>query len=545
MNPPRLSQPWNRLRANLTHDLLASVVVFLVAFPLSMGIAIASGVPMERAAAVGLLTGIVGGIVNGLLGGCTLQVSGPAAGLAVLVGQLIDEHGFPMLGAIVILAGLMQLVAGLARVGQWFRAVSPALIQGMLAGIGVMIIASQFHLMLDDTPPGTGHEFGGIINLVTIPQAAWKGLTESPHQPAAGTGALTILVIVAWTAFVPRRLRFVPGPLLGVVVATIAASTWQFDVNNVPVPDSIASAITWPTLDELRRLGDAKIIMAALAVAFVASAESLLTATAVDAMQRHAPRTRYDRELAAQGIGNMLCGALGLLPVTGVTVRSSTNVMAGARTRTSAVLHGVWILLFVVFLPGLLRLIPVSSLAAVLVYTGYKLIDYKALKALQAYGRGEVAVYFATLGTVVCVDLLAGVLVGIGLAMARLLYIFSHLDVRMEDDPATGRTVIHLVGAATFIRLPKLAAALDPIPPTADVHIELDGLSFIDHACLELLATWERQRAAAGGELVVDWDTLNHRARQPRSGNTDGDAEGQSNRATRPPMRQRSVSGRG
>src|SRR5262245_17051306 len=222
MNPPRLSQRWNRIRDSFAHDLLASVVVFLVAFPLSMGIAIASGVPMERAAAVGLLTGIVGGVVNGLLAGSPLQVSGPAAGLAVLVGQLIDEHGFEMLGTIVILAGLTQLAAGLARLGQWFRAVSPALIQGMLAGIGVMIFASQFHLMLDDTPPGTGHEFGGIINLVTIPQAAYKGLTESPHQPAAGIGALTILVIVAWSAFVPGRLRLVPGPLLGVVVATVA-----------------------------------------------------------------------------------------------------------------------------------------------------------------------------------------------------------------------------------------------------------------------------------------------------------------------------------
>lgn len=531
-----------RIRDTLPHDLLASVVVFLVAFPLSMGIAIASGVPIENAAAVGVMTGIVGGLVNGLLSGCSLQVSGPAAGLAVIVAQLIGQHGMEMLGPIVLLAGAIQVVAGLLHAGQWFRAVSPALIQGMLSGIGLVILAAQFHMMVDDTPPGTGHEFGGIINLATIPQAVWKGLTESPHQPAAFIGVLTIAVIFAWTTFVPKRLRVLPGPLLGVIAATAIVAVWQLDLNLIKVPENLTDALSWPTPTDMRRLWDAQIIMAALAMAFIASAESLLTATAVDAMQGHAPRTKYDRELAAQGIGNMLCGMLGLLPITGVTVRSSTNVLAGARTRASSMLHGVWILLFVALLPGVMRMIPVSCLAAVLVYTGYKLMNLKAIKELKDYGRGEVAVYLVTFVTVVCVDLLAGVLAGIALALARLLYIFSRLDVRMDEDPATGRTVIHLVGAASFIRLPKLAAALEQIDPTADVRIDCRGLSFIDHACRELLADWERQRTAAGGELVIDWDALNDRLRAPRTGKMHDVADSLGSRDNRTAQREKAVS---
>jgi MFS superfamily sulfate permease-like transporter len=194
-------------------DLLASVVVFLVALPLCMGIAIASGVPPENAAAVGIITGIVGGLLVGLVAGSPLQVSGPAAGLAVIVGQFIAEHGFATLGLIVVVAGAVQVLAGLLRLGQWFRAMSPAVIQGMLAGIGMLIFAAQFHVMVDDKPPGSGVKFGGVINLYTIPEAVWKGLTEDVHQAAAGIGLLTILVIVGWTLFAPKKLRSCPLPL--------------------------------------------------------------------------------------------------------------------------------------------------------------------------------------------------------------------------------------------------------------------------------------------------------------------------------------------
>ncbi|MCU0733900.1 MAG: SulP family inorganic anion transporter [Methylotetracoccus sp.] len=495
-------------------DLLASIVVFLVALPLSMGIAIASGVPIDKAAAVGLITAIIGGIAVGPLSGSPLQVSGPAAGLAVMVAMFIQEHGFEALGLIVLLGGLIQLAAGVLRFGQVFRAVSPALIQGMLAGIGVLIFASQFHVMVDDVPPGTGKEFGGLINLWSLPQAVWKGISEPVHRPAALIGLLTVATIMLWTVFAPKKLKLLPAPLIGVVVATVAASLLELNVKYVPVPDRLIDVVSWPTGTGLHRLTEGAIWLAGLSLAFVASAESLLTATAVDSMQRHAPRTKYDRELAAQGAGNILCGVLGVLPITGVIVRSSANVLAGARTRLSTILHSVWILVFITLLPAVLSLIPVAGLAAVLVYTGIKLTKLKVARILWLQDRAEAGIYAATLGTVVMVDLLTGIAVGIGLALARLLYSFSHLDVQLEDNPDTGVTIIHLIGAATFMRLPQLAAVLENVRPAARVDVHFDELSFIDHACLDLLVNWEQQHRAAGGEVVLDWESLHGVFRQ-------------------------------
>lgn len=495
----------------IKQDVLASIVVFLVALPLCMGIAIASGVPPEKAAAVGIISGIIGGVVVGALSGCPLQVTGPAAGLAVIVGQLIAQHGFAALGPIVMVAGAVQLIASVLRVGQWFRAVSPAIVRGMLAGIGVLIFAGQFHVMVDDKPPGSGKEFGGIINLATIPVAVWKGVTDPAHRPAALVGIVTILVIIAWTKLAPRRLKAVPAPLLAVFVATVLGAIFQqfgLDPKDIQVPNSLTDAFTFSALGDFSRLFDRSILVAGVTIAFIASAETLLTATAVDAMQQHAPRTKYDRELAAQGVGNMLCGVLGVLPLTGVIVRSGANVQAGGRTRLSAILHGVWLLLFAALLPSVLRLIPVASLAAILVYTGVKLVDIKEMQELRKYGKGEVAVYLVTLAGVVLIDLLTGIAIGLTFAVVRLVYRLTHLSIRVEQDTVQNRTNMYLDGAATVFRLPMLADALQEIPPNTELHVHIEGIGHIDHACLELLMTWEEQHEATGGSLVLDWERL-------------------------------------
>jgi MFS superfamily sulfate permease-like transporter len=208
------------------------------------------------------------------------------------------------------------------------------------------------------------------------------------------------------------------------------------------------------------------------------------------------------------GHGGLLCGALGVLPVSGVIVRSSANVLAGGRTRLSTILHGVWILLFVTLLPGLLSQIPVSALAAVLVYTGLKLTKLHIAKILWRQDRAEAGIYAATLGTVVMVDLLTGIAVGIGLALVRLLYSFSRLEVKLVEDKVRGRVDIHLRGAATFIRLPMLAAVLEKVPSGAAARLCCRDLTYIDHACLDLLANWEQGHQAAGGKLVIDWKKL-------------------------------------
>ncbi len=496
------------LRRSLPNDLLASIVVFLVALPLSMGVAIASGVPP----ALGLLTAIVGGLVVGAIAGSPLQVSGPAAGLTVLVYEIVQEHGLALLGIIVLLAGLMQIIAGILKLGQWFRAVSPAVVQGMLAGIGVLIIASQIHVMVDDLPKGSGLE-----NLLSIPGAIWKGIVPidgSSHHMAAGIGLLTIAVMVGWS-FVPKRLKHIPAPLIAILVATAFDTVLKLPIKNVSVTGNLLSAVQWPTFEKLSHALDWPILGAALAIAVIASAETLLSATAVDRMHQ-GPRTQYNRELFAQGVGNTLCGMLGTIPLTGVIVRSSANVEAGAKTRLSTMLHSVWILAFVSLLPFVLNLIPTTSLAAILVYTGFKLVTPKAIRQLSEFGKMEVGIYLVTVVAIVATNLLEGVLIGLGLALLKLLYTFSHLAVQLRDDGARldaqgKRLTLDLIGSATFLRLPKLAATLESVPPNTELHVRFDHLHYIDHACLDLLTNWEKQHELTGGCLVMEWDTLHRK----------------------------------
>ena len=194
--------------------------------------------------------------------------------------------------------------------------------------------------------------------------------------------------------------------------------------------------------------------------------------------------------------------------MTGVIVRSAANVQAGAKTRASAILHGVWLLTFVALLSFMLRSIPVAALAAILVFTGYKLVNLKVLKELRKYGWGEVVTYLATMTMIVVTDLLTGVIVGILISAIRLLYMFSHLDVKLVNDEKHDRAVLTMEGTATFLRLPVLAKQLEQVPQNAELHVHFERLEFIDHACLDLLMSWAKRHENTGGSLVLDWDSL-------------------------------------
>jgi MFS superfamily sulfate permease-like transporter len=624
----KLSSKRNDFVSAFRSDFLASIVVFLVALPLCMGIAIASGVPV----AAGLITGIVGGLIVGFLAGSPLQVSGPAAGLTVIIYGLVQQYGLEALGMVVLLGGLIQVAAGLLKLGQWFRAVSPSVIQGMLAGIGVLILASQIHVMVDDAPKGSG-----IENLVTIPQAVAKGLpfppatsreerqsraellkhigtlheeqseiqrtaleimpryqgggeslpgdelavlapqqaalrlrlegaanqidalqsseprvqqarrtmadalaaTESAQKALAGqdaeqivdslrqadlalqatlsqlkshewaskVGVAAILVLLAWQWLAVGRLKMIPAPLVAVVVTTVCAALFALPVIYVEVPDQLTAEIHLPSLELFQKISFWTLLQAGAVLAVVASAETLLCAAAVEKMAG-STKINYDRELFAQGVGNSLCGMLGALPMTGVIVRSAANVQAGAKTRMSAILHGLWLLTFVALLSFLLRSIPVAALAAILVYTGYKLVNLKAIKELRKYGWGEVVTYFATMIMIVATDLLTGVIVGILISAVRLLYMFSHLETDLKLEEPRKRAVLFLNGTATFLRLPVLAKQLEQVPENTELHVDFEHLEFIDHACLDLLMTWAKRHESTGGSLVIDWDSL-------------------------------------
>jgi MFS superfamily sulfate permease-like transporter len=476
-----------------TRDFTASIVVFLVAMPLCMGIAIASGVPPER----GLITGIIGGLVVGLLAGSPLQVSGPAAGLAVIVFEIVRDQGLSALGPILILAGIIQVIAGILRVGGWFRAISPAVVHGMLAGIGVLIVVGQFHVLFDDRPLPSG-----LSNLMAMP-GQLLGLNNEPALTAFIVGLITIGGMLAWEKFRPAAMKLVPGALVGVVAATLVAFFMGLEVARVTVPESIVGAIALPESGFWNQFLNPAIIATALAIAFIASAETLLSAAAVDRMH-NGVRTDYNKELRAQGIGNLLCGVAGALPMTGVIVRSSANVQAGAMTRMSAILHGVWILGFVALLPWLLREIPMAALAGILVVTGVRLVSIAHVRHLfHSYGPLPAIVWAATLVMVVATDLLTGVLVGLALSVIELLPHLRRLGLKVGDRQDGDARVITLDGSATFLTLPKLSAKLDTIPATGALRLNMERLSHIDHTCAEMVKEWLQRRRQSGERVEL------------------------------------------
>uniref|UniRef100_A0AAU2VEJ6 SulP family inorganic anion transporter n=1 Tax=Streptomyces sp. NBC_00003 TaxID=2903608 RepID=A0AAU2VEJ6_9ACTN len=475
--------------ATLRADLAASLVVFLVALPLCVGVAVASGAPAE----LGLLTGIVGGLLTGLLPGSSLQVSGPAAGLTVLVFAAVQEHGLATLGVITAAAGLLQIAMGALRLGRFFRAISVAVVQGMLAGIGLVLIAGQLYALADIKAPRSGlDKLAGLPRLLADTAASSQALT------AAAVGIGTIAVLVLWPRL-PAKVRLIPAPLAAVAAATIATALFDLSVAKVKV-SGLAGVIDLPGTAELSALGSVGVLGTIVAFALIASAESLFSAAAVDRLH-DGPRTHYDRELLAQGVGNTVCGVLGALPMTAVIVRSAANVQAGARTKASRVLHGLWLLLFAALFPAALSVIPLAALAGVLVHAGAKLVPVKALVPLWRAHRGEAVILAVTAGAVVVANLFEGVLLGLLLSVLKSAWDTSHLHVDVEER-GDGTFRVTLGGNATFLRLPRLLDTLERLPAGRTVHLDLTGLRHLDHACRSALEDWE-ERHNRGGEAAV------------------------------------------
>ncbi|MFK0257890.1 SulP family inorganic anion transporter [Streptomyces sp. NPDC090445] len=475
--------------AAVRREVLASLVVFLVALPLCVGVAVASGVPAE----LGLITGIVGGLVVGFLPGSALQVSGPAAGLTVLVFEAVREFGLGMLGAIVLASGMLQIGLGLLRFGRWFRAISVSVVQGMLAGIGLVLVFGQLYTMAGVKQPGSGPEkVLGTAGLAADIATGGTVLTSF----AVGLG--TIAVLVGWKRM-PAGVQLVPAPLAAVALATAATAIGGLDVASVQV-QGLVEAIQPPAMGELTSLGSTAVLGTVLGFTLIASAESLFSAAAVDRMH-DGPRTHYDKELVAQGIGNTVCGALGALPMTAVIVRSSANVQAGAKTKASRILHGLWLLMFTALLPVAIGIIPLAALAGVLVHAGCKLIPVKELAALWRGHRGEFAILAITAVAILTTSMFEGVVLGLMLAVAKSAWETSHVHV--ETRALTGgRIVVTLSGNATFLRLPRILQALEELPKDQPIELDLADVRHLDHACRAALEAWAARHNPAGTEPV-------------------------------------------
>ncbi|MBQ0879728.1 SulP family inorganic anion transporter [Streptomyces rochei] len=474
---------------HLRQDFTASLVVFLVALPLCVGVAVASGVPAE----LGLVTGIVGGLVTGLLPGSSLQVSGPAAGLTVLVFGAVDSYGLAALGVIVLATGLIQLAMGALKLGRWFRAISLSVVEGMLAGIGLVLIAGQLYSAAGLEAPSSG-----VDKLIGLPGAAADALGSTEALTSLALGAGTVAVMVLWKRL-PKAAQTVPGALAAVGLATAVTAAFGLSVATVEV-SGLLDVIQPPGADAFGELANVGLLGTIVAFTLIASAESLFSAAAVDRLHK-GPRTEYNKELMAQGAGNTVCGVLGALPMTAVIVRSSANVSAGARTKASRVMHGVWLLLFAALLPSVLALIPLPALAGILVHAGWKLIPFRSIVPLWRDHRGEALILVVTAVSIVAVNMFEGVLIGLALSVVKTAWEASHLKLEIVDKGA-GPIQAHLTGNATFLRLPKILESLEALPQDRPVELDLSGLHHLDHACRTALENWAERHSSAGTDPV-------------------------------------------
>ncbi|WP_024805678.1 SulP family inorganic anion transporter [Nocardia sp. BMG51109] len=461
----------------LRHDLPASVVVFLVALPLSIGVAVATGAPVTA----GLLAAVVGGLVAGLLGGSSLQVSGPTASLTVVVAQAIHQFGWAATCFITVGAGVLQMLFGLSRIARAALAIAPVVVHGMLAGIGVVIALQQLHVLLG----------GQSLS------SSWESITQLPHQLAsvnvgdAFVGGVVIAILLGWR-YLPSRVRMVPAPLVAVVVATALAMVVPTSVERIVLSGSLFDDLALP---QVPGGGWGAVALAMVTIALIASVETLLSAVAVDRMSP-GRRTDLDRELIGQGVANVTSGMLGGLPVAAVIVRSITNVKAGARTKLSTMLSGVWVLVFAVALVELVRQIPKAALAGLLIVIGLGLIKLAHIRLARR--TGDLIVYATTVLVVVFANLLLGMLVGLALALALLLWRVAKVAVTAQ--PVGGRWVVGVDGPLTFMAVPRLTTVLSEIPAGAGVTVEL-AVDFVDHAASDALHEWASEHRSTGGTV--------------------------------------------
>lgn len=473
------TSPVGRLREAIRHDLPASLVVFLVALPLSLGIAIASEAPVLA----GLIAAIVGGVVAGSIGGSPLQVSGPAAGLTVIVAELVDQFGWAITCFITVVAGILQILLGLSRIARAALAISPVVVHAMLAGIGITIALQQVHVLL-----------GGESD-----SSAWTNVTGLPaqlagaHRPGLALGLLVIAILVAWR-WAPARVARIPGPLVAIVVATTISVVFPFPVSRIRLEGSVLEALQLP---ELPHGNWGAVAVAVITVTLITSVQSLLTAVSIDRMHNGA-RTDFNRELIGQGAANVVSGAIGGLPIAGVIVRSAANVNAGAKTRASTIMHGIWVLLFAVPFAGLVEQIPTAALAGLLIVIGIELL--KPAHIESALRNGDLAVYLVTVTSVVFLNLLHGVLIGLALAVAVTGW--RVVRARIEAKPLGDEWHVFVEGACTFLALPRLTGVLSTVPERTTVTVHLVA-NYLDHAAQQAISDWQRRHCATGGKVKI------------------------------------------
>lgn len=496
--------------STLPRDLTAGLVVFLVALPLCLGVALASNAPLFA----GLLAGIVGGILVGLLSGSHTSVSGPAAGLTVIVTSQIASLGsFQAFLLAVIIAGLIQIVLGFVRAGFLAAFFPNSVIKGLLAAIGVILILKQIpHLVgyhadpvgdLAFRQPDHQNTFSELVQLV-----------GEVHPGSAAIGLLSIAVLVLWDRWKPLKGSVIPAPLMVVLLGvgislllTQLGESWAMEpihLVQVPVAGSISGFVGFIQLPDFSQWSNTAVYFAAVTIAAVASLETLLNLEAVDKLDPQQRTSPPSRELLAQGVGNVVSGLVGGLPVTSVIIRSSANINAGAQTKLATVVHGVLLLVSVALLPACLNAIPLSCLAAILLVTGAKLVSPSLLRRMWGEGRTQFIPFAVTVVAIVLSDLLFGVLIGMMVAIGFILSSSIRRPLRRNVEKHLSGEVVHieLADQVSFLNRAALVQALDAVPRGGNVLLDARRTDYIDPDLLSLIRDFKDQTAPARGVEV-------------------------------------------
>lgn len=492
----------------LKHDLPAGLTVFLVALPLCLGISLASGAPLYA----GILSGVIGGVVVSLVSGSQLGVSGPAAGLTTVVSASIIGLGDYRIFLLAVFgAGLFQVLLGLLRLGTVANFFPSAVIKGMLSAIGIILISKQIPLALGyDQPDFWTDGFLGVFSNSHI-----FSNVDAFYQHFSNSVLVITLVSLAilgyWSGFFRRRARWLPLPLI-VVGAGVALSfvqplispSWALKSTQiVHIPNNIFGEITWP--DFSRAGSDIRIWKDALTIGLLASLETLLCVEAIDKLDPLKRKTPVNRELLAQGVGNMLCGLIGALPMTAVIVRGAANVDAGGRTRLSSFTHGVFLLLAVATIPFVLNKIPYASLAAILIMTGYNLTRPALFRQMYRLGWNQFLPFLITIVVILATDLLMGVAIGLTLSIYFIVRNNFKAEYKIErhHHSATEFFYIKLNSMVTFLNKVNLQKTLYQVPPYSVLTIDGSDSRFVDYDVLEMISEFEKQAHERHIQLVL------------------------------------------
>lgn len=498
---------------NFKDDIPASIVVFLVAMPLCLGIAMASGAPLFS----GLISGIIGGIIVGALSGSALGVSGPAAGLAVIVlNAITDLGGFEIFLVAVILAGIIQIIMGFAKAGIIAYYFPSSVIHGMLAGIGIIIFLKQIpHAVGYDKDPEGEQEFFQADGHNTFDELGY--MLDSISSGVIIVSAVSLAILVIWETKLFKRLKFtkiIPGPLvavvsgvvLGIVFLAIPSLSISSDhMVSIPMADSVNGFFENFSLPDFTALANPKVYVTAIVIAVVASLETLLSVEAADKLDSLKRVTPTNRELKAQGVGNIVSGFIGGLPVTQVIVRSSANSQSGGKTKASTILHGILMLVSVITIPFLLNKIPFGVLAAILFVVGYKLAKPALFIKIYKQGFGQFIPFIVTVVGIIFSDLLIGI--GLGLVVAIFIILRNNFKVPYktwnEKTGGQNRLRIVLSEDVSFLNKASIQTSLSEIPDGTQVLIDASANRFIHYDVIEIIEDFEISAVARNIEVEV------------------------------------------